>query len=63
MNNNVKQISVSLSNGTMGELEISESFINKLLAAGYSADDLSDGQKLLHIICQFAANAKVSTEA
>jgi hypothetical protein len=61
MENNVKQISVSLSNGTSGELEISETFINKLLAAGYSADDLSDGKKLLNIICQFAMNAK-STE-
>lgn len=55
----MKQINVALNNGTIGELEVSETFITKLLAAGYSIEELSDGKKLLEIICRFAVNAEV----
>jgi hypothetical protein len=58
MQNQMKQVNVSLNNGTVGELEVSETFITKLLAAGYSSEDLSDGKKLLEIICRFALNAE-----
>ena len=56
----MKNINVSLNNGTQGELEVTETFIAKLLAAGYSQEDVSDGKKLLEIICNFALNASVN---
>lgn len=59
MQTQMKQINVALNNGTIGEVEVSETFITKLMEAGYSREDLSDGKKLLEIICSFALNANV----
>lgn len=63
MQTQMKQVNVTLNNGTVGELEISETFISKLLDAGYSKDDLADGKKLLEIICRFALNAETPGES
>jgi hypothetical protein len=63
MQKDIETYDINLSNGTVGEVEISKAFIEKLRAAGYTEEQLSDSKNLLNIICQLALNAKATEEA